>query len=57
MTQPAPEFFSRCYRLRSQLVHGLMPQPTLAEVVRSQGELRRFVSDLLTTPLLAVELG
>ena len=43
----APQFFKSCYDLRSKLVHGVHPRPTLEEVGRAAGSLEVFVSDLL----------
>lgn len=48
----APEFFSYCYQLRSNLVHGNLPIPTFEEVGNVTGILELFVSDLLTIPIL-----
>ena len=45
----ALDFFTRCYALRSNLVHGNVPLPTFAEVSGTVGILEEFVSDLLTT--------
>jgi hypothetical protein len=52
----APGFFAYCYDLRSRLVHGKHPFPTFQEVNVAAGSLETFVSDLLTRPLLNVEL-
>jgi hypothetical protein len=46
----AEAFFTRCYGLRSRMVHGTDHQPTLAEVSQAAGEIGRFVADLLTAP-------
>lgn len=48
----APEFFSYCYQLRSNLVHGNLPIPTFEEVGNVACILEVFVSDLLTSPIL-----
>lgn len=48
--KPASKFFSDCYDLRSRLVHGLDPIPTWEEINQTNGDLERFVSDLLTVP-------
>lgn len=53
----APSFFSYCYGLRSQLVHGKDPMPTPAEIGSVVGTLEVFVSDLLSGSLLEVELS
>ena len=47
---PAPRFFSRCYGLRSRLVHGKNPSQT--EITDVLAELEFLVSDLLTVPAL-----
>lgn len=48
----AADFFSYCYQLRSDLVHGNVPFPTFEEVGNAAGTLEVFVSDLLTSPIL-----
>lgn len=48
----APEFFSYCYQMRSNLVHGNLPVPTFEEVGGVAATLEVFVSDLLTGPVL-----
>lgn len=48
----ASEFFSYCYQMRSNLVHGNLPVPTCEEVAAVVGTLEVFVSDLLTCPIL-----
>ncbi|MBY0572953.1 MAG: hypothetical protein K2P84_04685 [Undibacterium sp.] len=48
----ASEFFSFCYQMRSNLVHGNFPVPTFEEVGRVAATLEIFVSDLLTGPFL-----
>ena len=49
----SPEkFFSLCYRLRSQLVHGAVPYPTLDQVNSVVATLECFVSDLISGPLI-----
>lgn len=50
--KPATDFFSHCYQLRSNLVHGVLPYPTFEEVGNVAGTLEVFVSDLLTSPVL-----
>lgn len=47
-----PDFFSHCYQLRSNLVHGNLPFPTFEEVGAAAATLEVFVSDLLTVPFL-----
>ena len=45
----SPEiFFSKCYKLRSNLVHGNLPIPTFGEIGNVVATLEVFVSDLLT---------
>lgn len=48
----AADFFKYCYQLRSRLVHGIMPAPTVAEIRIVVPHLEVFVSDLLTVPIL-----
>jgi len=48
----ATDFFSYCYTLRSNLVHGNLPAPTFQEVGGASATLEVFVSDLLTSPIL-----
>jgi hypothetical protein len=50
--QSAPDFFSYCYQLRSNLVHGKLPVPTFGEISYAAGTLEVFVADLLTSPVL-----
>jgi Apea-like HEPN len=50
----AAKFFTYCYSLRSALVHGSFPYPTLDQVSSTGGQLECFVSDLLTAPILGV---
>jgi hypothetical protein len=52
MNMPACKFFTYCYGLRSSLVHGSTPYPTLDKVSTTVGQLEVFVSDLLTVPVL-----
>jgi hypothetical protein len=52
---PPDTFFSKCYSIRSGLVHGSHPQPSLDGRV---ADLERFVADLLSAELLeAVDVG
>jgi hypothetical protein len=53
--KPAPTFFSYCYGLRSDLVHGRTPP--LEEISRIGAPLEVFVSDLLTVPFLGPSGG
>jgi hypothetical protein len=46
-----PEFFTRCYALRSALVHGEYPRPERDEVNARAAQLESFVGDLLGAPL------
>lgn len=48
----APSFFTFFYQMRSNLVHGNLPFPTLEEVGNVTGTLEVFVADLLTNPFL-----
>lgn len=48
----ASEFFTHCYQMRSNLVHGNLPVPTFEEVGGVAATLEVFVSDLLTSPIL-----
>lgn len=50
--RPAAAFFSRCYDIRSNLVHGNLPRPSWAEVNALAAPLERFVSELLSPELL-----
>lgn len=43
-----PDFFGKCYKLRSDLVHGSMPFPSFEEVGSLVATLEVFVSELLT---------
>lgn len=51
----ARTFFSKCYRLRSRLVHGLVPIPTREEIGLAAANMEVFVSDLLSGSLLDIE--
>jgi hypothetical protein len=48
----AEAFFSHAYAIRSNLAHGNMPLPTIAEVGETAAGLVQFVSDLLTVKYL-----
>ena len=48
------DFFDRCYRLRSRLVHGDLPFPTREELSGVVAQLEVMLSDLLSTDLLDV---
>lgn len=50
----APDFFTHCYRLRSNLVHGNKPYPTFDKISSTVGHLEVMVSDLLTIPTLGL---
>jgi len=43
-------FFSRCYAIRSRLVHGLLPLPTFEEIGIWASPLQELVADLLSEP-------
>ena len=45
-------FFTACYDMRSQLVHGRYPRPSRAEVDQRAAQLEQFVADLLAWDLL-----
>jgi hypothetical protein len=47
----AEAFFTRCYTLRSRLVHGAHPRPTLNEIDAIAPDLEKMVADLLAAPL------
>lgn len=49
------DFFARCYKVRSNLVHGSKPFPTFKEVGALAAPLEVFVSDLLTGPYVSTE--
>jgi hypothetical protein len=48
----AADFFTRCYQMRSNLVHGNIPVPTFNEIGAIAATLEVFVSELLTIPVL-----
>jgi hypothetical protein len=45
---PPAKFFTKCYELRSRLVHGAYPRPSFEEVNARCAPLETFVSDLLS---------
>ena len=47
----ASRFFDRCYKVRSRMVHGEVPEPTIEEIREHVASLECFVSDLLTWDL------
>ncbi len=47
-------FFGRCYRLRSRLVHGDLPFPTREELSGVVAQLEVMLSDILSTDLLDI---
>jgi len=49
----AEKFFTYCYNLRSDLVHGNIPTPTFKEIGSAAATLEVLVSDLLTNKNLA----
>jgi hypothetical protein len=51
MDQTPARFFTRCYELRSRLVHGADPRPAVAEVNAACAPLELFVADLLAGEL------
>lgn len=52
-----PKFFTRCYSLRSKLVHGVVPPPTRSEVGTAAANLEVFVSHLLSGDLLELDIN
>lgn len=50
--ETALECFTRCYEMRSQLVHGHFPRPEIGDVSVRAAALERFVGDLLGAALL-----
>ena len=50
--EPPGKFFSKCYDLRSRLVHGHYPRPTREEVSSHAAQLRLLVSHLLSFEML-----
>jgi len=52
MDESATTFFTRCYDLRSAVVHGHFPRPDPGEVGTRAANLEGFVGDLLGAPLL-----
>jgi len=50
--EPAPSFFSKCYDIRSRLVHAQDPLPSRADVGTAAAHMETFVSDLLAGHLL-----
>jgi hypothetical protein len=52
MGESPTTFFTRCYELRSSLVHGHYPRPESGEVGSRAANLEGFVGDLLGAPLL-----
>lgn len=52
----APDvFFSRCYRIRSDIVHGNMPRPSIEEVQIRAANLEIFVGHLLSAVVTGAE--
>jgi hypothetical protein len=51
MDESATTFFTRCYDLRSALVHGHYPRPDPGDVGGRAAALEGFVGDLLGAPL------
>ena len=52
MDQPPERFFSDCYDMRSQLVHGAFPRPSRAEVDIRAAALETFTGHLICGALL-----
>lgn len=55
--EDAVTFFTRCYDLRSRLVHGADPRPSRDEVDLRASRLEHFVSHLVSGSLLEDDLG
>jgi len=51
---PAEEYFGRCYRVRSRLVHGELPFPSREDVDAVVAQLEVMLSDLLSIDLLDI---
>ncbi len=51
----AQRFFSKCYHLRSRLVHGAVPMPSREKVSIAAAHMEMFVSDLLSGTLKDIE--
>lgn len=54
--QKPSQFFRRCYKLRSKLVHGHVPRPTRDKIDDICASLELFVGDLLSGLLLSMQL-
>jgi hypothetical protein len=52
MEETPPRFFTRCYQIRSQLVHGGYPRLPMQTVNSRSAALEQFVGDLLSKELL-----
>lgn len=50
--EPAETFFTRCYAMRSVLVHGGSGRPTKSDVDRRATSLGVYVGDLISVPVL-----
>lgn len=48
----APDFFTHCYQMRSNLVHGNLPTPTFEDIGKVTATTEVFASELLTVPVL-----
>ena len=48
----AANFFSHCYQIRSNLIHGNIPIPTFEQIGGVAATLEVFVSELLTIPVI-----
>jgi hypothetical protein len=53
----APRFFTDCYSLRSNLVHGHVPRPTFHVINGVVAELEQFTPDLLVGDLIEIDDG
>lgn len=56
MDEAPAKFFTQCYTMRSALVHGHTTRPSAADVGLRAASLEVFVSDLLSGPLLQLDL-
>ncbi len=49
--KPATDYFLQCYDLRSDLLHGADPYPTMAQVGSASANLEVLVADLIAAPV------
>ena len=55
MDMSARKFFSFCYKIQSNLIHGNIPLPDKSLVGNAAANLQKMVADLLSGPLLDFE--